>query len=196
MNDPISMLRDRLPHPGGRGRESPPPSPSTAPDPVQILTAKLLLFTGIGTALEARDQQGRRSAVAAPGNGHPSEAAVDVRLTAWAPAVLGTVAAVAHAVHGFAPTERTRLATRTLDVAVVAGGLLGLGETLAAARRDRALPDVAAVALACAGLLGILIDRTDSRHEAERLRLERRASVVERLVPPRRTRLDRIVVHV
>lgn len=196
MNDPISVLRERLPQAGRPHRAGLPRSALQTPDAVQILTAKLLLFTGIGTALEAWDHRSRGSRVSGSEGDEYDGPAGAVRPAAWAPAVLGAVAAVAHAVHGFAPSERTRLATRTLDVAVVAGGLLGLAETLAAARRDRELPDVGAVSLACAGLLGILIDRTDSRNEAERERLERRARVVDRLVPRRRARLDRIVVHV
>lgn len=110
--------------------------------------------------------------------------------------MLGAAAAVAHAVQAFSPSERTRLASRTFDLAVVGVGLLGLADTLAGARRDGHLPSAGPVALASAGLLGILIDRSEIRHQAERERLERRAQVVERFVPRRKPRLDRIVVHV
>jgi hypothetical protein len=42
----------------------------------------------------------------------------------------------------------------------------------------------------------MLLDHNAAEREAERRRLERRAAVVERLVPRRRPKLDRIVVHV
>jgi hypothetical protein len=161
---------------------------------VQILTAKLLLFTGLGTTLEA--WKNGSSGWHRDDSEAPHAYTLAARPVGWAPAVLGTAAAVAHAVHAFTPTERTRLATRTFDVAVVAAGLLGLADALATARRAGELPDVGPVSLASAGLLGILIDRNEGHHQAERARLERRASLVERLVPQRRHRLDRIVVHV
>ena len=195
MNDPISLLRERLGHTIPRGRHGPAEELHAA-DPVQLLTAKLLLFTGIGTALEAwkNGSSGGRHTGDLEALPHVRE--LGARPIAWAPALLGVAAAVAHAVHAFTPTERSRLATRTFDVAVVGAGLLGLADTLASAKRNGELPDMGSVSLASAGLLGILIDRSDSRHEAERLRLQRRADVVERLVPKRSPRLDRVVVHV
>ena len=44
--------------------------------------------------------------------------------------------------------------------------------------------------------LGLLLEREEESERDERARLRRRARVVERLVPRRRSRLDRIVVHV
>lgn len=196
MNDPIVLLREslshlRLPHGRAAGADE-----GHSLDSVQVLTAKLLLFTGLGAALEQWQQRSATARAVVPPSPWDEPPGPNLRPTTWAPAVLGTAAAVAHALHGFRPTERTQMATRTLDVAVVAAGLLGLAETLAVARRDQEIPGVGAVSLACAGLLGMLIDRTEARHDQERRRLERRASVVERLVPARRPRLDRIVVHV
>jgi hypothetical protein len=98
--------------------------------------------------------------------------------------------------YAFTPSERNRTATRVLDAAAVGAGFAALVAALAIARREAAPPSVSAVALASAGALGILLDRNDREHSAELGRLEKRASVVERLVPRRRTRIDRIVVHV
>lgn len=192
MNDPLRSLRERLPDSGKRPRRR-ADLDARRPDALQMLTAKLLFFTGLGTALEALQHGAPWSE---RDDGWPHRHTLEARPITWAPAVLGAAAATAHAVHAFTSTERTRLATRTFDVAVVAVGLLGLAETLAAARRDRALPDVASVSLASAGLLGLLIDRSEAQHVEELRRLARRANVVARLVPRRRARLDRIVVHV
>src|SRR5690606_31957386 len=53
MNDPLSRFREQIPRSlDFMGRE-PLPDEGRAPDPVQMLTAKLLLFTGVGTALES-----------------------------------------------------------------------------------------------------------------------------------------------
>lgn len=195
MNDPLALLRERLLPQPGHGRHS---ADRHTPDPVQMLTAKLLLFTGLGTAADAfrNGPAGSRGEAEEITGSEPERGIRRVRPTAWAPALLGAAAAISHAVYAFAPSERTRLATRTFDVAVVSAGLLSLADTLAAARRDGKIPSLGSVSLATAGLLGILIDRSESRHEAERQRLERRASVVERLVPRRQTKFDRLVVHV
>lgn len=192
MNDPSRSLRERVPQHGRRPRTR-DEGEGHAPDSLQLLTAKLLLVTGLGTAIETL----QHGAGAREGNdGFARPRGGETRPSTWAPAVLGAAAATAHVVHAFTNTERSRLATRTFDVAVVAVGLLGLAETLASARRDRALPDVSSVSLASAGLLGLLVDRSEAHHMEELRRLARRASVVDRLIPRRRPRVDRIVVHV
>src|SRR5690606_20396160 len=120
-------------------------------DAMQMLAAEMLLFTGLGAAAETL------RVLPAPGFRNPDSgpAAVVRRLLesrpiAWAPAILGPLAALAHAAHAVAPTERTRMATRAMDVAVVGAGLLGLTETLAA-RRDGEVPSTSPLALASAG---------------------------------------------
>lgn len=192
MNDPSRSLRERVRQHDWRPRKRDEHA-GHAPDSLQLLTAKLLLVTGLGTAIESL----QHGAGARDGNdGWTRLRDRETRPSTWAPAVLGAAAATAHVVHAFTSTERSRLATRTFDVAVVAVGLLGLAETLASARRDRALPDVTSVSLASAGLLGLLVDHSESHHTEELRRLARRASVVDRLIPRRRARVDHIVVHV
>ena len=190
MYDPITHLREHFPELRRHTSEE-HPSGLSAVDGVQLLTAELLLFTGVGSALESL----RRSRETQPTDGTSISSALR-RPTRFGPVLLGAAAAAAHVVYAFRPTERTRLATRTFDLAVAGIGLLSLADEIAQARRDGGVPAASPAALASAGLLGILIDRSETRQAAERERLERRASVVERLVPRRRSRLDRIVVHV
>jgi hypothetical protein len=162
---------------------------------LQVLTGKLLFFTGLATTVDALAAM-RRSA---PGNRLPRDGQPAARAglpAALAPALVGPLAAAAHMTYAFTPSERNRTATRVLDAAAVGAGFAALVAALAIARREAAPPSVSAVALASAGALGILLDRNDREHSAELGRLEKRASVVERLVPKRRTRIDRIVVHV
>jgi hypothetical protein len=162
---------------------------------LQVLTGKLLFFTGLATTVDALAAM-RRSA---PGNRLARDGQPVARAglpAALAPALVGPLAAAAHMTYAFTPSERNRTATRVLDAAAVGAGFAALVAALAIARREAAPPSVSAVALASAGALGILLDRNDREHSAELGRLEKRASVVERLVPRRRTRIDRIVVHV
>jgi hypothetical protein len=51
-------------------------------------------------------------------------------------------------------------------------------------------------ALAAAGTLGVLLKRQERAAAEEHERLARRAAIVERQVPRRRARVDRIVIHV
>jgi hypothetical protein len=159
------------------------------PDTLQLLAAQLLLVTGLGSALEGMraspTDEGFEDAGATP----------RVALT-WAPAMLGPVAALAHAAYAFSPTERNRAATRVLDLAVIGGGLLGLAGALAAARERRSAPSLTSLALASAGALGMLLDHSAEEQAAEKRRLARKAAMVERLVPRRRAKVDRIVLHV
>ena len=194
MNDPILALRDRL------LRREPTDSEADGSGMgglfgLQVLTGKLLFFTGLATTVDALAAM-RRSGSGIPlaRNGEPvSRAGLPAAL---APALVGPLAAAAHMTYAFTPSERNRTATRVLDAAVVGAGFAALVAALAIARREGAPPSVSAVALASAGALGILLDRNDREHSAELGRLEKRASVVERLVPRRRTRIDKIVVHV
>lgn len=155
---------------------------------LRLLAAQLLLFTGIGSTLEAINREGR--------NDEDTESAPGVRSAAWAPTILGPLAAVAHLRHVADPTPASASAARLLDSAAVGAGIVGVLHGLLATRRTGGLPSLAPLALASAGILGIMLERRERENEAERRRLERRASIVERLVPKRRGKLDHIVVHV
>jgi hypothetical protein len=187
MRDQLEHLREELANRFTSPRNS--AAEEDHPDGLQLLAAQLLLVTGIGAALD-----GMRSGPDDRGFEDDGEGP-RVVLT-WAPAVLGPVAAIAHAAYAFSPTDRNRSAMRLLDVAVVGGGLLGLAGALTTARDRRSTPSLSSLALASAGALGMLLDHSAAEQAAERRRLERKAAVVERLVPRRRPKIDRIVVHV
>ncbi|MEX2582554.1 MAG: hypothetical protein WD766_04745 [Gemmatimonadota bacterium] len=166
-------------------------SPSSEPEPFALLraaAAQLLMATGAGATLERAGHSrpperpaGRRPDVAAP--------------LAWAPLLIGSLAALAHLEHVRSPSERTAGAVRVLDAATVTvGAALFLADL---SRSDGgAAMRLGPLAFASAGLLGVTLERQETAtHDSER-ELRRRAHVVERLVPRRKTRLDRVVVHV
>jgi hypothetical protein len=153
--------------------------PAPAPElvPLRMVAAPMLLLTGVEATLDSLSR-GARGA---------SHAAV------WAPSLLAPMAAAAQIAHLSRPSKAVSAASRVLNTAVVGAGVASLAGMLAG--RGRGLPSLAPLALTAAGLLGLLLDRQEARIDAERERLERRARIVERLVPRRRARLDRVVVH-
>ena len=151
---------------------------ATAFPPLRVLTAEMLLVTGVDAAVRAF----RRPSA-------PFAAAL-------APALLAPLAAAAHLTHGARPTARTATASALLDAAVIGAGIAALADALRPGRDRSSTFSLTPLALASAGLLGRILDREERLDRAEHLRLERRASVVQRLVPARRAKLDRIVVHV
>lgn len=145
---------------------------------LRALTAHLLLLTGADAAFGAYARGKPRSYAAI-----------------WGPALIAPLAATAHLAHLARPSDSTTRATRFLDVAVIGLGVAAAVGDLVS-RRSARTPPLAPLALASAGLLGAALDREESATRAELRRLRRRASVVERLVPRRRSKLDRVVVHV
>lgn len=185
MNDPMERLRERA-RAAWSGREN-----GTAPAPVptrtvEYATAEMLLLGGLGVAAALIG----RGPATAPATNRPS-----LQPLALGAAIFGLGAAAAHAVHAWSNEPRAGTASRLFDVAAVAAGLVGAVEE---GRRGRpaGAPAIAALTLASAGVLGMMVDVAGRAAAADRERLERRASLVERLVPRRRTRVDRIVVHV
>jgi hypothetical protein len=85
---------------------------------------------------------------------------------------------------------------RVFNGAVVGVSIARLAEAAVAGDTEIRAALLPPLALASAGLLGFLVDREAAEVEAERAHLERRASIVERLVPKRRPKLEGIVVHV
>lgn len=158
--------------------------------PLRLLTAQLLLVTAAEAVLKAvefRDPEPRPDRFRGTGRG-----ATAAKL---APGVIAPLAAAAHLMHLSNPSRAVDVATRVLDTAVVG---VGVGAALAGlvSRRSGAARSTAPLALATAGVLGLVIDRQERAHEIEHRRLARRASVVEKLVPARRPKVDHIVVHV
>jgi hypothetical protein len=161
-------------------------------DPLRLLAAELLLVTGIGATLDvlSRTREAQKDRI-------PGRHGGDVPLAAvWGPALLAPVAAAAHARlaggHS-APAER---ASRILDTAVIGLGVAELATSVTGLQAHRRPPSLVPLALASAGLLGLVVAHREKQVEREQERLERRARIVERVVPQRRAKLDRIVVHV
>jgi hypothetical protein len=109
--------------------------------------------------------------------------------------MVGPLAAAATIEHARRPTSRTATALRFLSAASI-----GLGGSLflldAATNGGRPPARLGPIAFASAGLLGLVLERQDREIAAAEQALRARARVVERLVPRRKARVDRIVIHI
>jgi hypothetical protein len=168
--------------------------PSTGLASLRMLAAELLVVTGVGATLDvlsrAREAQRDRIPGASLGGEPLPLAAV------WGPALISPLAAAAHVRHATRPSERSERATRFLDSAVVGLGLVELAGSLTGLQRRRRPVSLVPLALASAGLLGLAVGQREREIEREQHRLQRRARVVERLVPRRRPKFEKIVLHV
>jgi hypothetical protein len=195
MLDP-SRWKERLPF-GGYGADDDDAGDDGAHGHVfsalHWLTAGVFLAAGIEAAV------GRRR-----GN-----APDDVR---WGPLVVAPLAGAAHAIRALVPGPASRAAAQVFDGVAVGVGAVGLASSTWAVLDDdtpdlqhfgprrrplsKRIPSLAPLAFGAAGLLGMLLYREERAMDDEHDALERRARVVERLVPRRRARIERIVVHV
>ncbi len=153
---------------------------------LRAATAQLFLAAGSGTALEQ---------LIGDDDGAGTPATYAPRPLAWAPAILGPLTAAAQIAHARRPTPRTATALQVLNGATIAIGAALLAVDLWS-NRSHGQHRLAPLALASAGLLGFALDRHEQALSVSTQRLRRRADVVERLVPRRRPKLDRVVVHV
>jgi hypothetical protein len=121
----------------------------------------------------------------------------------WAPLVAAPVAGAVHAARALWPGRATRVLSQVADGLAIGVGVAGIASSLYSAVQDdevtdasARIPSLAPLAFAAVGVLGMLLDREEEEIDEARDSLERRARVVERLVPKRKAKLDRIVVHV
>lgn len=169
--------------------------------PLRLLAAELFLAAGAGTTLhylQGRYAAGRHAPLGARDR-EADDAAGPPRMplaVALAPALLGPLAAAAQTLHALRPAETTETLGRVLSGTVLALGLAGLADSLVAAARGDERLSLAPLLFGSAGALGLLLDREETRVAAAARALERRARIVERVVPRRRPKLERIVVHV
>lgn len=195
MKESLRTLRSRIPVLSDADEEPDPPEPTFGS--LRALAAQLLLVTGVGATLDAlahaRREQVRVDQRPLDYLARPTPRATYAAV--WGPSLIAPLAATAHLTHLARPSDSTTRATRLLDAAVIGMGVATLARDLLV-RRGSPRPSLSPLALASAGLLGLAIDRQERAAQEERRRLERRASVVERLVPRRRPKLDRVVVHV
>lgn len=163
---------------------------------LRAISAGLFIVTGIETAAGARrgDPQPTRGLRAVP-------------------TVIAPIAVAAHVVHALRPTPRSgRLALLT-DGLAMAAGAAGLAASVLASvdddrerrgmgllprRRSSRLPSLTPLAFALTGALGYVVASRERERAADVDRLaaaERRARIVERLVPRRRGKRDRFVIR-
>ena len=122
----------------------------------------------------------------------------------WAPLIAAPVAAAAHGARALWPNEATRKAATIANGLAVGVGAAGIASSVYSALSEREpethwserVPSLAPLAFAAIGLLGLMLEREEEEVEETRHRLERRARVVERLVPKRKPKFDHIVVHI
>jgi len=162
-------------------------------DSLRVLAAELLLVTGVGATLDvlSRSRQSQRDRI--PGRAHLGDAPL---AAVWGPVIIAPLAAAAHIRQAAGPSERASRASRFLDTAVIGFGLAEFASSITGFQFQKRTPSLVPLALASAGLLGLIVAQRERETEREYRALERRAEIVERLVPKRRPRLDRIVVHV
>jgi hypothetical protein len=162
-------------------------------DPLRVVAAEMLLVTGIGATLDvlARTRDSQRDRIPGQsGSGDLPLAAV------WGPALIAPVAAAAHLRQSTGTSEKASRASRFLDSAVVLMGVAELATSLTGIQTRKRTPSLVPLALASAGLLGLIVAHRERTTTDAQRRLENRARIVERLVPRRRPKLDRIVLHV
>jgi hypothetical protein len=181
-------------------RELIPARPAGEGDDAHTFRALHWMAAGIFLAAGLEAAFGRRR----------GDAPDDIR---WAPLVVAPLAGAAHVVRVLAPNARSRIATQLLNgVAVGVGAIGAASSTLSIAeaggrswfaygpRRKpiyKRIPSLAPLTFGAAGALGIILDREERADALQHASLERRARIVERLVPrPPRRRVERIVVHV
>lgn len=122
----------------------------------------------------------------------------------WAPLVAAPLASAAHAACALWPNEATRKVTTLMNGLAVGVGAAGIASSVYGVLSEESdeehwserVPSLAPLAFAAVGLLGLLLENEEDEVEEMRDRLERRARIVERLVPKRKAKLDRIVVHI
>jgi hypothetical protein len=160
---------------------------------LRVVAAELLLLTGVGATLDvlSRTREAQRDRI--PGR----TGSTPIPLAAiWGPALVAPIAAAAHLRQAIRPSEDAERASAVLDVAVIGLGVAELVTSLTGFRSRGRPPSLVPLALASAGVLGLVVAHQERETEREHRRLEQRANLLERLVPQRRPKLDRIVVHV
>lgn len=129
----------------------------------------------------------------------------------WTPLLVGMAAGAAQAMTAVRPGARSRSVARALNGAIIGTAAvataLGAYEAIRSeeptvgwrgGRRDRAqnwLSLAAPLAFGATGLLGLILEREEREEFATHRRLERRASIIDRLIPGSKSRIDRLVIR-
>jgi hypothetical protein len=181
-----------------------PPEPAPAFKALRLFSAELLLSTGANATLHyLRARSGPAHPADGDGSAPPwtAEAVAPHSRArpgpgAWAPLVLGSLGCAAQATLALRPSDRALLATRVLGGLILGVGAAGAADALRASIRGEAPFTFAPLLFGYTGLIGFLLDRQETAVAEEEEALTRRSRILDRLVPERRTRIERIVVHV
>jgi hypothetical protein len=167
---------------------------------LRLFSAKLVLSTAVNATLHylrpPAAPPAREAHHAAPGHREPPRPHRGPNLAAWVPLLVGSATVATQVRHSLQPSRNTELATRVLSGVVLGLGAAGTAAKLRGAVRGDEPFSFAPLLFGYSGLIHFLLDRQEAEVAMEKAELERRARLVERLVPRRRTRIDRIVVHV
>ncbi|CAN5732324.1 hypothetical protein BH23GEM3_BH23GEM3_18380 [soil metagenome] len=175
-------------------------SPGTHFTTLRLYAAEMFFAAGANAALHYFRERARQTD--AEGADEPSAADLPVSrrgppaVAAWAPALLAPVAGAAQVMQALRPSESTHLATRVLNGAVVGLSVAGVADSIYGATKREERLSLAPLLLGYAGVLGFLLDRQEGAVAESKQDLARRARIVERLVPRRKPKIERIVVHV
>lgn len=191
---------------GARGTQEEDPVESTPIfTALRVFSAQMLLSTGVNATLHYLRARSSRPASAHPGNGQEArwrtaasapDRSRDPGGGAWAPAVLGSLGCAAQATLALRASDRALLATRVLNGLVLGVGVAGAAQSLRVSIKGEAPFTFAPLLFGYAGLFGFLVDRQEHAVAEDEAALVRRSRILDRLIPERRTRIDRIVVHV
>jgi len=149
-------------------------------NPLRVAAAQLLIATSLaaGSHRELADRNRRRGG----------------SLADFAPLLVGPLAAVVQLEHVRRPRSGTADAARLVNGAVIAlGGALFAMDWV---RRGPRHVGVGPLSFASAGILAHLLTRQEKASGRLEAELRKRAAVVERLVPRRKGKVDRLVIHI
>lgn len=183
-----------------RGPEPEEEVPETSPvfTALRLFSAELILSSGANATLHYLRGRNRAAGDARAGSLPARARGRDWTSTiaALVPLALGAAASAAQVRLALDPTPSRQTASTLLSGAVVGLGLASAADTAASAARGRTQFSLTPLLFGYAGVLGFLLDRQEAHVADEEHQLERRARIVERFVPKRRTKVERIVVHV
>jgi hypothetical protein len=166
---------------------------------LRLFGADMLLSTGANLTLHYLRSRGTRKRYdrhSGSGEGRVREPERLGSAAAWVPLLVSAVACTVQTRHALKPSPRGQTATTLLNGAVIGLGVAGTADAIGAAIKGETPFSIAPLLFGYSGLLGFLLERQESVVATEEAALERRARIIERLVPQRRPRIDKIVVRV
>lgn len=190
MLDGIQKVKDRL-----SGRPNEDNEAAAEFKGLRLFAANLLVLTSVDLALDALGRTRTEPGPYPHGSPGPERSPLSLA-TAWLPAVLAPVAAAAQLTQALRPTSATARTARVLNVASVGAGVFGMVGSFLTSRSQAKRPSLAPLAIASAGVLGLILEREERDVARAQRRLEREASLLDRVKPRRGRGTTRIIVRV